>query len=228
MVAFFGEGERRFAIVGGGDGIGAMGEENFNDVEIAVRGGFQKRGMTLGVAIVHIGAIFNEPTGDRDMIAGDGAGERSVAGAVFGHGIDVGTLGVEVARDIFVAENSGKSHYRKTIGREGGSGGGICVDDFADARKVSGGGGFMKLEMGAAGDEEIANVLAAHVAGHENGGDAVFIFRVGESRVGGEKRGSRGEVAGAYGLEEVGLTHEISREQSRNLAGWKFAKRETS
>jgi len=217
VVALFGEGEGRFAVVGGGSGVCAMSDEDFDDVEITVGGGFEKRGMAFGIAVVYVGAIFDEPFGDGNVVAGDGAGERGVARTIFGDCVDVSPLRVEIAGYIFVAENSGESHYREAIGREGGSGGGMGIDKFADAWKISGGGSFMEFEMGAVGDEQIANFFATHVAGHKNGGDALIIFGVRESGIGGEERGECGEVAGADGLEKIGLAHRCLQGRSRKV-----------
>jgi hypothetical protein len=74
MVAFGGEGEGGFRVVGCGVEVGAVGEEELEDFEMAIGGRGEERRVPGAVAVIGVAAVFEEPLDDLGVAAGDGAG----------------------------------------------------------------------------------------------------------------------------------------------------------
>lgn len=84
MFALGGDSQGGLAVVGGGVGVGAVGEEQLDDVEVAVGGSGQERSVALAIAIVRVEATLEEPLDDFGVARSDGGSERVVASAVGG------------------------------------------------------------------------------------------------------------------------------------------------
>lgn len=85
MFSFFGNRQRGFAVVGFGVNVGAVDQQVFHDGEVSVRGGFDQWELARTVAVVCVGAIFEQPDGDLLMAAGNRAGEGVIASAIRGY-----------------------------------------------------------------------------------------------------------------------------------------------
>jgi hypothetical protein len=208
VIAFGGEGERGFAVVGGGAGIGALREKEFDDFEMAVRGRGEERRVAGAVAIVGVEAAFEEPRDGFRAACSDGGGERVVARAVGGNGVDVRALFGEVAGDIEMAEETSQCENGEAIGREGFGEPRIGLDDLFDLREITRSGSFENVHRHAGGEQEIADFLAARVDREEQRRDAGFVAAGGERGIRGEERADLRKIAGADGIEEgFGVRH---------------------
>ena len=117
MLAFFGNRQCRFAVVGLGIDVRAVDQQVFHDFEMSVCGGGEQRCVAGAVAVIGIGAVFQQPDGGLLVAVGDRAGDGIVTGAVGGGGGDVSALFEKIADDGEVAESGGQGDGWKTVWR---------------------------------------------------------------------------------------------------------------
>ena len=116
MTALGGKGQCGLAVVGFYVSIGTMGEQQFEDLEMPIRSGAEKRRVAGTVAVIGIECAFQEPADNFGVAGGNGGGERVVASAVGGDSADVCAFLRKVPRRLEVTEETGKSENRKAIG----------------------------------------------------------------------------------------------------------------
>src|SRR5215472_3191934 len=202
VTALGGKGQSGLAVVGFDVSIGTMGEQQFEDLEMAIRSGAEKRRVAGAVAVIGIECAFQEPADHFGATGGNGGRERVVTAAIRSGGVDVGAFFGEVTRRLEVTEETGKSEDREAVRGKGFREQGIRVDEVFDASEIAGRRGFGKLHGGPRGEKHCTDFGASGVDGHEEGRNARFVARRSEGRIGGEERADLGEVAGADGLKE--------------------------
>jgi hypothetical protein len=213
VIAFAGESERRFAIVGDGAKVGSMSEKQFNDFQMAICGSGKEWRVAWAIAVVCAGSRFEQPFDDFGVTAGDGAGEGVVAGTVGGGSVDVRPLCGEIARDFEVAEDGGESDDRKTVRGNGTGDGRVFLHKLFDAIEIAYRSSFVELQCDAAREKEIADFATACVHAHENGRNAGIIFGGNERSLRVEQSGDGCGISDANGFEEFNGRHEgTSRE----------------
>src|SRR6516162_2226983 len=128
VTALGGKGQCGLAVVGFYVSIGTMGEQQFEDLEMAIRSGAEKRRVAGAVAVIGIECAFQEPADNFGVAGGNGGGERVVTAAVRSDGVDVGAFFGEVTRRLEVTEETGKSEDREAVCGKGFGEQGIRVD----------------------------------------------------------------------------------------------------
>src|SRR5271169_4719504 len=110
---------------------------------MAVGGGGEQRRVAWAVAVIDVGAFFQKPFHNVGVAAGDGAGERIVAGAIGGGRVDVRAFFREIGGNIEMTEDGSESYDRKTIWGKRIGKSGIFLDEFFYAVDTSGCCGIM-------------------------------------------------------------------------------------
>src|ERR1700693_414940 len=169
---------------------------------MAVGGGCEQRGVAGAIAVIDVGAFFQKPFHNFGVAAGDGAGERVVAGTIGGGSVDVRAFFREIGGNIEMTEDRGESYYRETIWGKRIGESRIFVDEFFYAVDTSGGGGVVNLELRAMEHEQITDFALAAIDGSEDGREAGIVFGGSEIRIDFQKSFDARVVAGFNGVEK--------------------------
>jgi hypothetical protein len=185
-----------------------MGKKKFEDFKVTVGGSREKRRVAGTVAIVGVETAFEEILDDFRVTGRDGSGKRVVTTAIGGNCVDVGTFTPEVAGGVEMAEETGESEDRETVGGRGIGNGGIGFDELLNAGKIAGGRSFGEIHLEPARQEKFANFVTPGIDRKQKSGGAGLVLGRGESWIGIEKRADCGEIPGADGIEEeLGVGH---------------------
>ena len=219
VVAFSGEGEARLAIVGGGIGIGTVGQEEFQNFDVAVRSGGEQRRVSGAVPIIGIETAIEEPTNGLRVTGSDGGGKGVVARAVRGGGMDVGAPVSEITSDFEMTEEAGEREDGEAVRRKRFGDGGIGIDKVANAGQVAGARGFIEIHDGAGSEEKVADLGTAGVDGEEERRGSGFVARGEERGIGREERADLRGVSRADGVEEGFCVGHSGRKGSTEKVG---------
>src|SRR5579871_1080060 len=82
MIPFLSKSKSIFAIIGFGVDVSSVSKERFENFEVAIGSGGEKRGVTVSIPIIWFSAVFEKPFRDFGMATSNGSRQRRVAATV--------------------------------------------------------------------------------------------------------------------------------------------------
>src|SRR5437764_1269279 len=175
MAAFLRESKSRLSIVRLGQQIGAAGQQDAHDSQMAIRGGGKKRGEAVSVTVIRVRAIGQEPRHDGGVAAGYGSGQRVVSRSICRCRVDLRALRKQVLGNFKVAKHGRHREHRKPIERVRLGLSRHSFNELFYALQPPQRRGFVQLKRNSASQQDIAEFLVAAVRGQQQSRLSLFV-----------------------------------------------------
>jgi len=195
-----GEIHGRLAVVGADVGAGAVFQQEADGGFVAVLGGGVERAKALLLGLVDVGAAADQQLNDGEVTGGGGGVERGDLHLVGGGEVDVGALIDEVGGDVEIAEEGGEGEGGETVGGVGVDEAAALEDELLDTVEGADRAGFVQIERGSGGEEEIDDFGFSVVFGEQNGALAKIVAGFEQGGVGLDHAAQGFDIGGAGGF----------------------------